>query len=259
MSLCFVEGTLVHTQDGLKPIEDINVGDLVVSKNDITGENDWKRVSQLFINYGKTVFDVTVTTDDGQQEVLGATHEHPFWAEGKGWVKAGELVAGDRVHLRDGQLASISSVKTREGQHTTYNFEVEDFHTYFVGERGVWVHNACVDDVGEFLYRGVHSKHPALGSAKKGDVVPGNINGNATADMHNAGGHAANSPFTSWTRDPDIAVRHANKHGSGGVVLRVPQGAPPSGAKWNWEWSPDIWGEQEVLMRGVRSGVEVLK
>src|SRR5690606_5809188 len=26
---------------------------------------------------------------------------------------------------------------------TVYNVEVEDFHTYFVGEGGVWVHNAC--------------------------------------------------------------------------------------------------------------------
>jgi hypothetical protein len=31
-----------------------------------------------------------------------------------------------------------------EGQtFTTYNFEVEQDHTYFVGEAGVWVHNAC--------------------------------------------------------------------------------------------------------------------
>lgn len=25
---------------------------------------------------------------------------------------------------------------------TVYNIEVEDWHTYFVGELGVWVHNA---------------------------------------------------------------------------------------------------------------------
>jgi hypothetical protein len=25
---------------------------------------------------------------------------------------------------------------------TVYNIEVEDYHTYFVGEHGVWVHNA---------------------------------------------------------------------------------------------------------------------
>lgn len=55
--------------------------------------------------------------------------------------------------------------------------------------------------------------------------------------------------------DPLISA----KHGDGGVVLRVPQGAPPKGFQWSWEWSPDIFGEQEMLMRGVRSGVEVLK
>ncbi|MEZ6212113.1 MAG: hypothetical protein R3B46_12825 [Phycisphaerales bacterium] len=26
--------------------------------------------------------------------------------------------------------------------YTTYNIEVADYHTYFVGETGVWVHNA---------------------------------------------------------------------------------------------------------------------
>ena len=26
---------------------------------------------------------------------------------------------------------------------TVYNIEVEDFHTYFVGELGIWVHNSC--------------------------------------------------------------------------------------------------------------------
>jgi hypothetical protein len=28
-----------------------------------------------------------------------------------------------------------------------YNIEVEDYHTYFVGELGVWVHNANCDGV----------------------------------------------------------------------------------------------------------------
>ena len=26
---------------------------------------------------------------------------------------------------------------------TVYNLEVEDYHTYFVGEHGIWVHNTC--------------------------------------------------------------------------------------------------------------------
>ncbi len=26
-----------------------------------------------------------------------------------------------------------------------YNLEVEDYHTYFVTEDGIWVHNTCAD------------------------------------------------------------------------------------------------------------------
>ena len=35
---------------------------------------------------------------------------------------------------------------TDAGTHTTYNFEVEDFHTYFVGDSALWVHNMCGGD-----------------------------------------------------------------------------------------------------------------
>jgi len=112
----------------------------------------------------------------------------------------------------------------------------------------------------EYLYRGVHAGHPALEAAKAGRVVPGNPEGTVSPELHNAGGPGvqADSPYTSWTRRPDIAQTHATKMGPGGVVLRTPVGAPPPEAKWNWEWSPDEFGEAEVLMKGTREGVEVL-
>ena len=55
------------------------------------------------------------------------------------------------------------------------------------------------------LYRGVSAKHPAIEDAKKGIVKPGNPNGDVTEDQHNAGGRSGDSPFTSWSRDPEIA------------------------------------------------------
>ncbi len=110
-----------------------------------------------------------------------------------------------------------------------------------------------------YLYRGVHAGHPALSAAKRGEVIPGNVKGKVTPEMHNAGGYSGDSPFTSWSHSPKVAAQHAASRGPGGVVLRAPAGAPPKGAQWSWEWSPDIYGEQEVLMRGIRTGVEVLK
>ena len=46
--------------------------------------------------------------------------------------------------LSDGKYAIIEAIEVEsfESVETTYNLEVEDFHTYFVGENSVCVHNA---------------------------------------------------------------------------------------------------------------------
>ncbi len=49
----------------------------------------------------------------------------------------------ERVRVDMAGIEKFPSLCTPPGKtFTTYNFEVEDFHTYFVGESGVWVHNA---------------------------------------------------------------------------------------------------------------------
>jgi hypothetical protein len=60
-------------------------------------------------------------------------------------VAAEELRVGDRLWLADGAGAWLVGVAQEEAPagepFTTYNFEVAEWHTYFVGEPGVWVHN----------------------------------------------------------------------------------------------------------------------
>lgn len=104
-----------------------------------------------------------------------------------------------------------------------------------------------------FVYRGVSREHPGYGDALQGKAVPRNVNGSTTAEAHNYGnaGDLADSPFTSWTRDPAIARRFA---GDDGVILRLPTGKPPAGSSWKFDWSPDVWFEQAVLVRGPVSG-----
>lgn len=50
---------------------------------------------------------------------------------------------GDTVMLREGGEAQVSSVTDNEEHADVYNFAVSEFHTYFVGVMGVWVHNAA--------------------------------------------------------------------------------------------------------------------
>jgi intein/homing endonuclease len=76
-------------------------------------------------------------------EVISTTEEHPFWVPDKGWVEAGDLQVGDLLTTEDGIIIDIDGIEQREGEFEVYNFEVEDFHTYFVSELEVLVHNAC--------------------------------------------------------------------------------------------------------------------
>lgn len=52
----FAAGTLVHTKDGLRPIEQIKVGDSVLSKHESgDGERAYRRVSQAFVHHDREV------------------------------------------------------------------------------------------------------------------------------------------------------------------------------------------------------------
>ena len=250
---CFVAGTLVHTDKGLAPIDQIKVGDMVLSRNENNpdGENTYKRVLSTFKSAEKQrIIYQSFITRHGTG-YLFCTEDHPFWAdrliehkidengvetlvrEPEGWTPALELEGTECHSLRtfDNDVAyvntfedsskllgticpdpdcqivrvynpsdamgivdfrsnkplilkgggikfnSITSVMTgcllpteevREYPNTdnhpdiqaivpllkygecdheycdyVYNIEVEDYHTYFVGHTGIWVHNCA--------------------------------------------------------------------------------------------------------------------
>ena len=83
---------------------------------------------------------------------LQTTAMHPFMVEGKGFVAAQDLELGDRVigiqakgRIQVNALEAIEVVYYEEPQKV-YNFEVAEWHTYFIEEQGFLVHNGrkCV-------------------------------------------------------------------------------------------------------------------
>ncbi|WP_289356241.1 polymorphic toxin-type HINT domain-containing protein [Paenibacillus sp. S-12] len=137
---CFTAGTKVQTDEGEKNIEDIEVGDRVLAKdeNNPDGELAYKEVTGLYRNQRDDIIKLHV----GEQ-LIETTDNHPFWVEGKGWVFADELQVGDKLQKADGSnltIDNVESVKLDESV-TVYNFTVADFHTYYVTNLGVWVHN----------------------------------------------------------------------------------------------------------------------
>ena len=140
MAVCFVEGTPVKAENGDIPIEQITAGVLVYANDPETGETALKEVVRTFVNEASELVHITVNGEE-----IICTNEHPFYSPVKGWIAACKLRAGDILVMLNGERVVVEQVQHEllESPVTVYNFEVEGFHTYYVGGNGVLVHNQC--------------------------------------------------------------------------------------------------------------------
>lgn len=221
---CFPAGTLVHTDKGLVPIQDIKVGDMVLSRPEWGGRDaptEYKRVVRAFCSGEDEIVRLTYCREqdyeiqDAPTYVLFMTRNHPLWIEGiKEWKSAINLEPGDNLSCFDSEkdlvvlsvetvfgisqnevnygCCSYPSYGQDDGERAemfinftkdtyevelnfsdfnycdisqnelsddfkdkafdafcnnrlislpVFNLEIEDNHTYFVGTKGIWVHN----------------------------------------------------------------------------------------------------------------------
>ena len=119
---------------GLRNIEDITTGDLVLSRNIQTGKLIWNAVLRPTFRPPSATVNIAL---DG--ESLCCSSGHLFWVSGTGWKKASELEPGDILHGAD-QPAKVLS--TSPGQPViTYNLEIVGDANYFVGKHLILTHD----------------------------------------------------------------------------------------------------------------------
>ncbi|MDO6547630.1 polymorphic toxin-type HINT domain-containing protein [Pseudoalteromonas carrageenovora] len=138
---CFVAGTEVLTKDGHKPIEEIGVGDLVWAKNIETGLSEWKPVTHTWVVEDKEIYEIGVTTLEGIYLTIEVTESHPFYVLGKGWIDTTDLKLGDKLVDDSGKPIVVDLLRKLARKDTAYNFTVADFHTYYVTQESILVHN----------------------------------------------------------------------------------------------------------------------
>lgn len=141
---CFTAGTKVQTEAGEKNIEDIEPGDMVLAKDELNpnGELAYKEVMALYRNQRDDIIKLYVG-----ELVIETTDNHPFYVESKGWVFADELQIGDKLQKADGSNLTIDKVEfvKLDKPVTVYNFTVAEYHTYYITDIGIWVHNTnCI-------------------------------------------------------------------------------------------------------------------
>ena len=134
-----------------KKIEEIEVGDYVLARDETTGELASKPVVNVFhrVSDHLQILDVR-SSATGEFQRIETTDEHPFWVTDHGWVKAADLKPGDELTDSENGTAIVlaNTYEAHEEGIPVFNFEVADLHTYHVragGTRGppLWVHNNC--------------------------------------------------------------------------------------------------------------------
>ena len=188
---CFIAGTMILTACGLTAIENIKAGDKVLSADPDTGISEEKTV---LVSFHRTVSEL-VHLKIGS-EVITTTHNHPFYVYGKGFINAGKLKISDYLldcYHNKRKIDDIS-FETTEVPTNVYNFEVEDFHSYFVGKSLILVHNATCTPENQ-----AKVKDHLEGNADNTGAKPnGSINGCHESNAFNnelsaSGGHVVSS------------------------------------------------------------------
>jgi hypothetical protein len=131
---CFPAGTAVRTLDGMKNIEEVRVGDRVLSQDVESGELAFKLVLQTTQRPPSELLEIELG-----EATLATTKGHPFWVNGVGWRMAKQLQSGDQVHTLNGGL-KVRRVEAL-APAAAFNLVVADFNSYFVGTTQALVHD----------------------------------------------------------------------------------------------------------------------
>jgi RHS repeat-associated protein len=120
--LCFVAGTLILTNKGLQPIENIAISDTVWAYSDSLHIKGEQIVTQVFVRQTNKIIRLVIGGSN-----IYTTPEHPFYA--------------------NKTYQPVTFIAQKDTVCTVYNFMVANYHSYFVSESRLLVHNNCTDGI----------------------------------------------------------------------------------------------------------------
>lgn len=134
---CFVPGTLVRLASGWLPIEQIAPGHLVLSADELIRDPEEQPVVATSNSRTIRIVRIKIGTEE-----IATTRNHRFLLERSGWLAASTLRASDRLETASRKPVEIVSIRNEVvDELPTYNLEIANYHTYFVGHASVMVHN----------------------------------------------------------------------------------------------------------------------
>ena len=237
---CFIAGTKVLAALGQKAIENIQPGDKVLAADPETGRQEEKEVVRTFVKETDTLVHLRISGEE-----IVTTETHPFYVDGEGWVTAGELTEEDYVLDSEGRRLQVEEkyVEELEESVKVYNFEVEEFHTYYVGDAGILVHNKCWED-------GSLKKAAENGSKGLQDIGK-DVHGNSKLSTKPQHGYEIYNKETGEVVKTGISGQKLNKNGTSPRTNRQVN-------KFNKEMGRELY-EAEVVIKDMPNRAAALE
>lgn len=126
---CLVAGTKIQTSTGLRSVEELKIGDQVVSMDVSSGEISLRPIVSVGNRTASESYKLTTKNGD----LIQATGGHNWWVLGKGWLRTRQLAVGQFLRT-GGASQQIDKIEKIDGPITVYNMIVDQTHTYFVGK-----------------------------------------------------------------------------------------------------------------------------
>ena len=136
---CFVAGTRVLTESGMKNIEEIIPGESVYTLNLDINEREIKKVTKIHENQTNEIYEI-ITDED----IIKCTPRHEIFIVDKGWTRAYNINQGDYLLGKDNKIVKINEIKYKNLQNpiNAYNLSIEGNHNYLITDSEILVHNA---------------------------------------------------------------------------------------------------------------------
>jgi hypothetical protein len=159
----FIAGTPIWTDRGLVPIEQLKIGDSVLSQPEGMDEHIYRKVVRKFSCEDKAILCVRYCLpppNDRDIHYQYVTDDHPFWVKGTGWTRPYLLEDGQELQLHEGSTAYVLEVvyvyKTDRpgvGWMPEYSHSVDGFEIDFSGGREWWLDEQDQRNFGKSLGR----------------------------------------------------------------------------------------------------------